>query len=96
VLNWFNMIRVFIFILFSFHFLEAQDKGKMFLPKPKYESLFKTVPPISDKDPHWVHLLYSESPNYFEIHREYDNAASGSGNHHNRMRVKLVATGENF
>jgi len=72
VLNWFNMIRVFIFILFSFHFLEAQDKGKMFLPKPKYESLFKTVPPISDKDPHWVHLLYSESPNYFEIHREYD------------------------
>ena len=66
------MIRIFIFIFLSFQCVEAQDNGKMFLPKPKYESLFKTVPPISDKDPYWVHLLYSESPNYFEIHREYD------------------------
>jgi len=67
------MIRIFIFIFLSFQCVEAQDNGKMFLPKPKYKSLFKTVPPISDKDPHWVHLLYSESPNYFEINREYNN-----------------------
>ena len=66
------MIRIFIFIFLSFQCVEAQDNGRMFLPKPKYESLFKTVPPISAKDPYWVHLLYSESPNYFEIHREYD------------------------
>ena len=67
------MIRIFIFIFLSFQCVEAQDNARMFLPKPKYESLFKTVPPISDKDPHWVHLLYSKSPNYFEINREYDN-----------------------
>jgi len=66
------MIRIFIFIFLSFQCLEAQDNGKMFLPKPKYESLFKTVPPISDEDPKWVHLLYSESPNYFDIQREYN------------------------
>ena len=66
------MIRIFIFIFLSFQYVEAQDNGKMFLPKPKYESLFKTVPPISDKDPKWVHLLYSESPNYFDIQREYN------------------------
>ena len=66
------MIRIFIFIFLSFQCVEAQDNGKMFLPKPKYESLFKTVPPISDEDPKWVHLLYSESPNYFDIQREYN------------------------
>ena len=26
---------------------------------------------INDNDPLWVKLLYSESPNYFEIHDEY-------------------------
>ena len=66
------MIRIFIFIFLSFQCVEAQDNGKMFLPKPKYESLFKTVPPISDEDPKWIHLLYSESPNYFDIQREYN------------------------
>ena len=65
------MIRVFIFILFSFNLLEAQDKVKIFSPKPKYETLFKSIPTISDNDPLWVKLLYSESPNYFEIHDEY-------------------------
>ena len=66
------MIRIFIFFFLSFQCVEAQENGKMFLPKPKYESLFKTVPPISDEDPKWVHLLYSDSPNYFDIQREYN------------------------
>ena len=65
------MIRVFIFILFSFNLLEAQDKVKIFSPNPKYETLFKSIPTINDNDPLWVKLLYSESPNYFEIHDEY-------------------------
>ena len=65
------MIRVFIFILFSFNLLEAQDKVKIYSPNPKYETLFKSIPTINDNDPLWVKLLYSESPNYFEIHDEY-------------------------
>ena len=67
------MIRVFIFIfiLFSFNHLEAQDKVKIYSPNPKYENLFKSIPTINDNDPLWVKLLYSESPNYFEIHDEY-------------------------
>ena len=67
------MIRafIFIFILFSLNPIEAQDKVKIFSPKPKYETLFKSIPTLNDNDPLWVKLLYSESPNYFEIYDEY-------------------------
>lgn len=56
----FSAILFFTITFFSF----SQDR---FVPKPKYKQLFKTIPVITNDSPKWVHLLYSEAPNYFKI-----------------------------
>ena len=56
----FSAILFFTITFFSF----SQER---FVPKPKYKQLFKTIPVITNDSPKWVHLLYSEAPNYFKI-----------------------------
>ena len=55
--------------LFSLQCNQAQLINKT--PNPKYVSIFKMIPQISENDPYWVHLMYSESPNYYKIQDEF-------------------------
>ncbi|MCB0652024.1 MAG: T9SS type A sorting domain-containing protein [Saprospiraceae bacterium] len=48
------------------------QRSESYLPQPKYPELFKTIPLINDASPEWVKLMYSESPNYFDIIEAYN------------------------
>ena len=48
------------------------QKSEKYLPAPKYPDLFKTIPLISEESSEWVKMLYSASPNYFEITDAYE------------------------
>ncbi|MFD0962416.1 LamG-like jellyroll fold domain-containing protein [Pseudofulvibacter geojedonensis] len=63
--NQLMVLTTVLLILFSSNII-AQNK-RQYVPKPKYKSLFKTIPIVSEEDPEWVKLLYSDSPNYKEI-----------------------------
>ncbi len=51
---------------------QSIQRSERYLPAPKYPELFKTIPLITDSSPEWIRLLYSESPNYFDITNAYD------------------------
>ncbi len=49
----------------------SQQASHFYQARPQYPELFKTVPLISDADPDWVQLLYSDHPNLYQIERAY-------------------------
>jgi len=61
--------NILLLALFSVLLSYAQQKHQA---TPKYPELFKTVPLISDEDPEWVHLLYSDTPNILVIENAYN------------------------
>jgi photosystem II stability/assembly factor-like uncharacterized protein len=65
-----NKYLLFIF-LFSFNLLKAQEI-KCYEPKPKYPVLFKAIIPVDLNAPTWIHKLYSNAPNIFEIEKAYE------------------------
>ena len=52
--------------------LQFSFSQKQFVPKPKYETLFKTSPVLAHDAPEWVKLLYSSEPNLFRIEESYN------------------------
>lgn len=64
------MKKLFLLFFFSLSFLQAQDKVS-YEPHPKYPQLFKALIPIEQNAPEWIHKMYSENPNIFEIEKEY-------------------------
>ncbi|MGB2272947.1 MAG: VPS10 domain-containing protein [Flavicella sp.] len=67
--RFFSHILVILFCSLSSY---AQNAKETYVPKPKYISLFKTIPAISYGEPDWVHLLYGENPNYYQISDAFD------------------------
>ncbi len=45
--------------------------GQQYVPRPVHSFLFKTIPPVSHTDPEWVQMLYSDTPNIFELEKAY-------------------------
>jgi HKD family nuclease len=50
--------------------LPAQE-SKYYEPQPKYPQLFKALIPVEKNAPEWVHKMYSDKPNIFEIEKVY-------------------------
>lgn len=63
-------LHLIIIFLFSLNLLQAQERSS-YEPNPKYPQLFKALIPIEHKAPEWIHKMYSENPNIFEIEKEY-------------------------
>ncbi|AND64329.1 hypothetical protein AX766_07860 [Flavobacterium covae] len=62
-----HLILFFILVNLSY-----SQKGNFYEPKPKFPHLFKSLIPIQKDDPKWVHLMYGETPNVYEIEKEYN------------------------
>jgi photosystem II stability/assembly factor-like uncharacterized protein len=56
-------------LVFCAHFSFSQ---KHIVPKPKYETLFKSITAITNDTPEWVKLLYSANPNLYKIEESYN------------------------
>ncbi len=52
--------------------LQFSFSQKQIVPKPKYETLFKTIPVITNNAPEWVKLLYSSEPNLYKIEASFN------------------------
>ena len=63
---------VFLMLFYSMS-LCAQKPADTYLPNPQYSILFKTIPVIAIDAPRWVHLLYSENPNYYQILEAFES-----------------------
>jgi photosystem II stability/assembly factor-like uncharacterized protein len=59
-----------LLLFFSLNFVQAQEI-KSYEPHPKYPLLFKAIMPVEENAPKWVHLMYSNNPNIFEIEKAY-------------------------
>jgi photosystem II stability/assembly factor-like uncharacterized protein len=63
-------LHFIIIFLFSLSLLQAQV-GKSYEPKPKYPLLFKAIIPVENDAPDWIHKMYIDNPNIFEIEKAY-------------------------
>ena len=59
-----------ILLLFIFQNISAQQNN-VYDSQPKYPFLFKALIPIERNEPEWIHKMYSEKPNIFEIEKAY-------------------------
>lgn len=57
-------------LLFSFNFIQAQE-SQSYVPKPKYPMLFKALIPLEKNAPEWIHKMYNNKPNIFDIEKAY-------------------------
>jgi photosystem II stability/assembly factor-like uncharacterized protein len=64
-----NLYLIIIF-LFSLNLLQAQEI-KTYEPHPKYPLIFKAIIPVEINAPDWIHKMYSDNPNIFEIEKAY-------------------------
>ncbi|AMO20841.1 LamG-like jellyroll fold domain-containing protein [Flavobacterium columnare] len=60
---------ILFFILANLSYSQNSD---FYEPKPKFPHLFRSLTPIQKDDPKWIHLMYGETPNIYEIEKEYD------------------------
>ncbi|MFK7108742.1 LamG-like jellyroll fold domain-containing protein [Flavobacterium oreochromis] len=52
--------------------LSYSQNNNFYEPKPKFPYLFKSIIPIQKDDPKWIQLMYGETPNVYEIEKEYN------------------------
>ncbi len=67
------MTKRLLVLVFLFHLQVYSQQPAVYLPQVKYPELFKTIPLISNTDPEWVRLLYSDQPNFYSIEKAYHN-----------------------
>ena len=64
-----HILHLIIIFIFSLNLLQAQEKSS-YEPHPKFPQLFKALIPIENDAPVWIHKMYSENPNIFEIEKQ--------------------------
>ena len=63
-------LHVLIIFLFALNLLQAQESTS-YEPSPKYPLLFKALMPVENNAPEWIHKMYSNNPNIFDIEKAY-------------------------
>lgn len=59
-----------LIFLFFINVFQAQESNYI-EPKPKYPLLFKALIPVEKNAPEWIHKLYSDNPNIYDIENSY-------------------------